>query len=282
MRHYKKGRKLGTDASHTKAMKKNLAVALFTNDRIKTTVTRAKEVRGDIDRIITWAKKGDLHSRRLAIAALGDKELVREVFEKAEQGMWADRNGGYTRIMKLGPRKGDNAPMAILELVEEAVVPKAQADDKPAKKSAAKKGAKSEDKTADEIEDLIEEGTEDKNDNDKDDVEEFAEGEEDRIDSIAESDVREDAVEAEKAEGEASGEDAVEAEKAEDEASVEDAVLEAKEAEVAKAEAENIEKIKEEVAEEERELIDDVNPMSKEEHALEDADEKAEKHEDDE
>lgn len=241
MRHYKKGRKLGTDASHTKAMKKNLAVALFTNDRIKTTVTRAKEVRGDIDRIITWAKKGDLHSRRLAIAALGDKELVREVFEKAEQGMWADRNGGYTRIMKLGPRKGDNAPMAILELVEEAVVPKAQADDKPAKKSAAKKGAKSEDKTADEIEDLIEEGTEDKNDNDKDDVEEFAEGEEDRIDSIAESDVREDAVE-----------------------------------------AENIEKIKEEVAEEERELIDDVNPMSKEEHALEDADEKAEKHEDDE
>lgn len=269
MRHYKKGRKLGTDASHTKAMKKNLAVALFTNDRIKTTVTRAKEVRGDIDRIITWAKKGDLHSRRLAIAALGDKELVREVFEKAEQGMWADRNGGYTRIMKLGPRKGDNAPMAILELVEEAVVPKAKADDKPAKKSAAKKGAKSEDKTADEIEDLIEEGTEDKNDNDndKDDVEEFAEGEEDRIDSIAESDVREDAVEAEKAE---------------DEASVEDAVLEAKEAEVAKTEAENIEKIKEEVAEEERELIDDVNPMSKEEHALEDADEKAEKHEDDE
>ena len=267
MRHYKKGRKLGTDASHTKAMKKNLAVALFTNDRIKTTVTRAKEVRGDIDRIITWAKKGDLHSRRLAIAALGDKELVREVFEKAEQGMWADRNGGYTRIMKLGPRKGDNAPMAILELVEEAVVPKVKADDKPAKKSAAKKGAKSEDKTADEIEDLIEEGTEDKNDNDKDDVEEFAEGEEDRIDSIAERDVREDAVEAEKAE---------------DEASVEDAVLEAKEAEVAKAEAENIEKIKEEVAEEERELIDDVNPMSKEEHALEDADEKAEKHEDDE
>ncbi len=267
MRHYKKGRKLGTDASHTKAMKKNLAVALFTNDRIKTTVTRAKEVRGDIDRIITWAKKGDLHSRRLAIAALGDKELVREVFEKAEQGMWADRNGGYTRIMKLGPRKGDNAPMAILELVEEAVVPKAKADDKSANKSAAKKGAKSEDKTADEIEDLIEEGTEDKNDNDKDDVEEFAEGEEDRIDSIAESDVREDAVEAEKAE---------------DEASVEDAVLEAKEAEVAKTEAENIEKIKKEVAEEERELIDDVNPMSKEEHALEDADEKAEKHEDDE
>ena len=131
MRHYKKGRKLGTDASHTKAMKKNLAVALFTNDRIKTTVTRAKEVRGDIDRIITWAKKGDLHSRRLAIAALGDKELVREVFEKAEQGMWADRNGGYTRIMKLGPRKGDNAPMVIMELVTEPCTPKKKAVAEP-------------------------------------------------------------------------------------------------------------------------------------------------------
>lgn len=270
MRHYKKGRKLGTDASHTKAMKKNLAVALFTNDRIKTTVPRAKEVRGTVERIITWAKKGDLHSRRLAIAALGDKELVREVFEKVEQGMWADRNGGYTRILKLGPRKGDNAPMAILELVEEAVTPKAKADEKPAKtskKSAAKKATKSEDKAVDGIEGLIEEGTEDKNDNDKDDIEEFAEGEADRIDAIAETDVREDAVEAEKAE---------------DEESVEDAILEAKEAEVAKTEAENIEKIKEEIAEEERELIDDVNPLSKEEHAIEDADEKAEKHEDDE
>ena len=128
MRHYKKGRKLGTDASHTKAMKKNLAVALFTNDRIKTTVTRAKEVRGDIDRIITWAKKGDLHSRRLAIAKVGDKEIVREVFEKAAQGMWADRNGGYTRIMKLGPRKGDGAEIVIMELVTEAVTPKTKAE----------------------------------------------------------------------------------------------------------------------------------------------------------
>ncbi len=246
MRHYKKGRKLGTDASHTKAMKKNLAVALFTNDRIKTTVTRAKEVRGTVERIITWAKKGDLHSRRLAIAALGDKELVREVFEKVEQGMWADRNGGYTRILKLGPRKGDNAPMAILELVEEAVTPKAKADDKPAKgkKSAAKKATKPEDK--------------------KDDIEEFAEGEEDRVDSIAETDVREDAVEAEEAE---------------DEASIEEAVLEEQEAEVAKAEAENIEKIKEEVAEEEKELIDDVDPVAGDEAAFEETVEESEKHE---
>ena len=78
-----------------------------------------------MDRIVTWAKRGDLHSRRLAIAKLGDKELVREVFEKAAQGMWEGRNGGYTRIMKLGPRKGDNAEVAIIEIVTEPVAAKA-------------------------------------------------------------------------------------------------------------------------------------------------------------
>ena len=127
MRHNKKrGMKLGTDASHTKAMKKSLIRALFENDRIKTLDSRAKAVRGEVDRVITWAKKGDLASRRLAIAKVGDKELVREVFEKAAQGMWADRNGGYTRIMKLGPRKGDAAEVVILELVTEPVAPKAK------------------------------------------------------------------------------------------------------------------------------------------------------------
>ena len=127
MRHNKKrGMKLGTDASHTKAMKKSLVRALFENDRIKTLDSRAKAIRPDVERIITWAKRGDLAARRLAIAKLGDKELVREVFEKAEQGMWADRNGGYTRIMKLGRRKGDNAEVVIIELVTEPVEPKTQ------------------------------------------------------------------------------------------------------------------------------------------------------------
>ena len=138
MRHYKKGRKLGTDASHTKAMKKSLVQALFTNDRIKTIEARAKEIRPDVDRIITWAKRGDLHSRRLAIAALGDKELVREIFEKVQQGMWADRQGGYTRIMKLGTRKGDNASMVIMELVTEPVK---KAEKKAEKKADAVKAA---------------------------------------------------------------------------------------------------------------------------------------------
>ncbi|TXF35975.1 50S ribosomal protein L17 [Collinsella sp. BA40] len=135
MRHNKKkGLKLGTDASHTKAMKKSLAKALFENDRIKTTETRAKALRSYAEPIITWAKKGDIHSRRLAIAKLGDKNLVAEIFDKAAQGMWADRNGGYTRIMKLGARKGDNAEMVIIELVTEPVVKKA-----PKKAAAPKK-----------------------------------------------------------------------------------------------------------------------------------------------
>ncbi|MCL1799115.1 MAG: 50S ribosomal protein L17 [Eggerthellaceae bacterium] len=141
MRHYKKGRKLGTDASHTKAMKKSLVGALFLNDRIKTVEARAKEVRGDVDRIIGWAKRGDIHSRRLAIAALGDKDLVREVFEKVDQGMFKDRNGGYTRIMKLGNRKGDNASMVILELVTEPVASKKKAAEKAGSKKAPAKKA---------------------------------------------------------------------------------------------------------------------------------------------
>ena len=139
MRHYKKkGLKLGTDASHTKAMKKSLAQALFANDRIKTTEARAKALRSYAEPIITWAKKGDLHSRRLAIAKLGDKNLVAELFEKAAQGMWADRNGGYTRIMKLGPRKGDAAEMVIIEIVSEPVVKKAAAAPAKAKKAPKK------------------------------------------------------------------------------------------------------------------------------------------------
>lgn len=142
MRHNKKGRKLGTDYSHTKAMKRSLVSALFLNDRIKTVESRAKEIRPQVDKVITWAKRGDLHSRRLAIAYLNDKELVREIFEKVAQGMFQDRPGGYTRIMKLGPRKGDNAPMVIMELVTEPVQKKAEkADEKPAKKAAAKKAA---------------------------------------------------------------------------------------------------------------------------------------------
>ena len=117
MRHAKKGRALGTDASHTQAILHGVARALFVNERVKTTEARAKEVRPLVDRIITWAKRGDVHARRLAMGELRDKALVHKIF--AEIGpRYEDRPGGYTRIMKLGPRKGDAAPIVILELVE--------------------------------------------------------------------------------------------------------------------------------------------------------------------
>ena len=155
MRHNKKkGMKLGTDASHTKAMKRSLVRALFENDRIKTIDVRAKAIRADVDHVITWAKKGDVASRRLAIATVGDKDIVREVFEKAQQGMWADRNGGYTRIMKLGPRKGDGAEIVIMELVTEPVKAKAK------KAAPAAKVTKVEEAPIEEAEETVEEAPE--------------------------------------------------------------------------------------------------------------------------
>ena len=158
MRHNKKkGLKLGTSPKHTRAMKRSLVKALFTYDRIKTTEARAKAIRGDVDGIITWAKKGDLHSRRLAIAKLDDKYLVAEIFDKAAQGAWSDRNGGYTRIMKLGPRKGDGAEMVIMELIYEPVQPKESKSGTKKKSSAPKKVSKSEETPAEELEAPVEE-----------------------------------------------------------------------------------------------------------------------------
>lgn len=148
MRHNKKrGMKLGTDASHTKAMKRSLIASLLANDRIKTLEARAKAIRPEVDKVITWAKKGDVHARRLAFAKVGDKEVVRQVFEKAAQGLWADRQGGYTRIMKLGPRKGDAAEVVIIEVVTESVASAAPATkvEKVAKPAKAQEAEKAQD-----------------------------------------------------------------------------------------------------------------------------------------
>lgn len=148
MRHNKKrGMKLGTDASHTKAMKRSLIASLLANDRIKTLEARAKAIRPEVDKVITWAKKGDVHARRLAIAKVGDKEVVRQAFEKAAQGLWADRQGGYTRIMKLGPRKGDAAEVVIIEVVTESVASAAPATkvEKVAKPAKAQEAEKAQD-----------------------------------------------------------------------------------------------------------------------------------------
>ena len=186
MRHNYKGRKLGTSPSHTKAMKRSLTAALLYNDRIKTIESRAKEIRPEVDRIITWAKKGDVHSRRLAIARLGggeeNKEIVREIFEKVEQGMFADRQGGYTRIMKLGPRKGDGAPMVIMELCTEPV--KKKADKKVAEpKKVAPKKVEAEEVEAEEV---VEEAAEAVEEAAEEVVEEAAEAVEEAAEEVAE------------------------------------------------------------------------------------------------
>jgi len=115
MRHRKKGRKLNRTASHKKALMRNLA-QLFEHKEIRTTTAKAKESRSTIERLITYAKKGDLHHRRLAFSFLRQKATIKMLFEEIAPS-YSDRQGGYTRIIKLGKRLGDGAPMSMLQLV---------------------------------------------------------------------------------------------------------------------------------------------------------------------
>ena len=117
MRHRKTGRSLGRSPSHRKAMTSNMLVSLFRHERIETTVTRAKELRGIADRMVTLGKRGDLHARRQALSILHDKDVVHKLFtDIAERNR--ERAGGYTRILKTRNRYGDCAPMSFIELVE--------------------------------------------------------------------------------------------------------------------------------------------------------------------
>jgi len=116
MRHKKSYRKLGRRSAHRKAMMMNLTLALLDNERIETTVTRAKELRKFVERMITLGKKGRLHDRRRAISFLRDKDIVAKLFSEIAP-RYAERNGGYTRIMKTAIRKGDSSEMSIIELV---------------------------------------------------------------------------------------------------------------------------------------------------------------------
>ena len=120
MRHAKRGRKLGRDAAHRKAMLATLAGQVIQHGRVKTTTQKAKEVRGPVDRLITIAKKDDLHARRQAAAILKDKTIVRKLFEDVAPDL-DGRTSGYTRILKLGPRLGDGAETVYLELVNYTV-----------------------------------------------------------------------------------------------------------------------------------------------------------------
>jgi large subunit ribosomal protein L17 len=117
MRHRRAGKKLGRDSAHRKALYSNLAGALIEHGRIKTTEAKAKAVKPFAEQMITLGKRGDLHARRLALAELRSQDVVHQLF--AEVGpRFADRPGGYTRIVKLGPRLGDAADMVYLELVD--------------------------------------------------------------------------------------------------------------------------------------------------------------------
>jgi large subunit ribosomal protein L17 len=133
-----KGPRLGGSPSHERLMLANLATSLFEHDRITTTEAKAKRLRPLAERLITFAKRGDLHARRQVMTVIRDKDVVHKLF--AEIGpKFTERPGGYTRIVKIGPRKGDNAPMAIIELVEELKSVVAEAEKARGTKSAPRK-----------------------------------------------------------------------------------------------------------------------------------------------
>ncbi|MBI5581278.1 MAG: 50S ribosomal protein L17 [Deltaproteobacteria bacterium] len=148
MRHRKAGLKLSRKTSHLNAMFRNLVTSLFKHDRIRTTDTKAKELRRWADHIVTLAKRGDLHARRQALAIVQEKAVVHKLFEKATE-RFGSTAGGYTRLVKIGPRPGDAADMTLVELVgseaeakaKKKAKKKAPAKDAPAKKKAASASA---------------------------------------------------------------------------------------------------------------------------------------------
>jgi large subunit ribosomal protein L17 len=148
-----KGPRLGGGPAHERLLLANLAAALFTHKSIQTTETKAKRLRPLAERLITFAKRGDLHARRRVLSVISDKGVVHELFTEIAP-LVADREGGYTRIVKTGYRKGDNAPMAVIELVLEPVSKKPASSKKSAARAetpkAAAKPAKAEETAAEE------------------------------------------------------------------------------------------------------------------------------------
>jgi large subunit ribosomal protein L17 len=138
MRHLKSGLKLNRTASHRKAMFRNMVTSLLEHSRIRTTDAKAKEVRRWADKIITLAKRGDLHARRQALAVVKNKKVVHKLFEEANQ-LYGNRNGGYTRITKIGFRRGDAAPISLVELIAEEDKAKKKEKPKPPKSQSKSK-----------------------------------------------------------------------------------------------------------------------------------------------
>lgn len=150
-----KGPRLGGGPAHERLLLANLAAALFTHKSIKTTETKAKRLRPLAERLITFAKRGDLHARRRVLSVIGDKEVVHVLFTEIAP-LVADREGGYTRITKVGNRKGDNAPMAVIELVLEPVNPKPKSAKKSAAAAAAAPAADSADSADEKADETVE------------------------------------------------------------------------------------------------------------------------------
>ena len=157
MRHRVKGRKLGRTASHRKATLIALATALLKHKRIKTTLAKAKETRGFVEKLITKAKKGDLHAHKQVMDVIKDKETVKELFAEIVQKI-GDRPGGYTRVVKLGNRLGDAAQIAIIELVDYNDIITAKAEErKEGKEIKAKEKKEAEESEAIEEAQFVEE-----------------------------------------------------------------------------------------------------------------------------
>ena len=148
-----KGPRLGGGPAHERLLLANLASALFLHKSIKTTETKAKRLRPYAERLVTFAKRGDLHARRRVLSILGNKEAVHVLFAEIAP-LVAERDGGYTRIIKVGNRKGDNAPMALIELVLEPVSPKVK---KKTAKAAAEPAAEVIEEAAEEVTEASEE-----------------------------------------------------------------------------------------------------------------------------
>lgn len=148
MRHLKAGRKFGRSSAHRKALFRNMVTALIQKERIRTTLPKAKELRGKVEKTITLGKKGTLHARRLALRSVAQKDVLQKLFGPLAE-RYADRPGGYTRIIRIGNRRGDDAPMAFIELVDrEEERPKEKPAKDKTKKEAKGKAAASAKETA--------------------------------------------------------------------------------------------------------------------------------------
>ncbi len=143
MRHRKSGRKLGRTTSHKKALLSNIAASLLEHKQIKTTTAKAKEARRTVERLITFAKRGTLADRRQVLRVIRDRKIVKTLFDEIAPG-YENRNGGYTRVIQLGRRRGDGAELALLELVgyEGVQIEKQKAKEEEKAKKAKKKEEK--------------------------------------------------------------------------------------------------------------------------------------------